>query len=59
MKNITEILASLGIQIPEDKKADFDKEFAENYKTIADYQKQTDKLQHAHFASASSLVTMA
>ena len=47
MKNITEILASLGIQIPEDKKADFDKEFAENYKTIADYQKQTDKLQHA------------
>ena len=23
------------------------KEFAENYKTIADYQKQTDKLQHA------------
>ncbi len=47
MKNITEIFAGLGIQIPEDKQADFDKQFAENYKTIADYQKQTDKLQHA------------
>lgn len=44
MKNITEILTGLGIQIPEDKKADFDKEFAENYKTIADYDKQKLKL---------------
>ena len=44
MKNITEILTALGIQIPEDKKADFDKEFAENYKTVADYSKQKLKL---------------
>ena len=47
MKNITDILKALDIQIPEDKQADFNKEFAENYKTIADYQKQADKLQHA------------
>ncbi len=45
MKNITEILTGLGIQIPEDKKADFDKAFAENYKTMADYNKQ--KLEQA------------
>lgn len=47
MKNITEILTGLGIQIPEDKKADFDKEFAENYKTVADYNKQKLKLDQA------------
>lgn len=47
MKNITEILTGLGIQIPEDKKADFDKEFAENYKTVADYDKQKLKLTQA------------
>lgn len=47
MKNITEILTGLGIQIPEDKKTDFDKEFAENYKTVADYNKQKLKLDQA------------
>lgn len=47
MKNINEILTALGIQIPEDKKADFDKEFAENYKTVADYNKQKLKLDQA------------
>ncbi len=47
MKNINEILIGLDIQIPEGKKADFDKEFAENYKTIADYDKQKMKLEQA------------
>ena len=47
MKNINEILAGLDIQIPEDKQAEFDKTFAENYKTIADYDRQKDKLAHA------------
>lgn len=47
MKNITDILTGFGIQIPEDKQADFEKEFADNYKTIADYQKQHDKLVQA------------
>lgn len=41
MKNIAEILAGFSIEIPAEKKADFDKLFAENYKTIADYKKAT------------------
>lgn len=44
MKNITEILASLGIQIPEDKSKEFDKEFKLNYKTINDWQFQNDEV---------------
>lgn len=47
MKNIHEILTEIGIEVPEEKKADFDKTFGENYKTIADYQKQKDKLDKA------------
>lgn len=47
MKNITDILTGFGIRIPEDEQADFEKEFADNYKTIADYQKQHDKLVQA------------
>lgn len=39
MENIHTILANLGITVPEDKKADFDKTFAENYKTVADHNK--------------------
>ena len=35
MKNIFEILAALGIVIPEDKKQDITKQVAENYKTVA------------------------
>ena len=34
MKNIYEILKSFGIEIPEEKKADFEKQVAENYKTV-------------------------
>ena len=34
MKNIFEILAALGIVIPEDKKQDITKQVAENYKTV-------------------------
>lgn len=47
MKNIHEILTEIGVEVPEEKKADFDKAFGENYKTIADYQKQKDKLDKA------------
>lgn len=47
MKNITEILTDIGIEVPEDKKSDFDKAFAENYKTIVDYNKQKEKLDTA------------
>ena len=44
MKNIHDILTAYGITLPEDKKADFDKELLANYKTVADYDKQATKL---------------
>jgi DNA-directed RNA polymerase subunit F len=44
MKNIEAILKDLGIEVPEDKKADLNKAVNENYKTIADWQKQKDKV---------------
>lgn len=47
MKNIAEILASLGISVPEDKAGELTKLVGENYRTIADYQKQTGKLTKA------------
>lgn len=37
MKNIYEILKGIGIEIPEDKRKDFDKEWKENYRTKAEY----------------------
>ena len=39
MKNINEIMKDLGVEVPEEKKAEFEKTFKENYKTIADYEK--------------------
>ncbi len=39
MKNIHEILKELGIEIPADKKADFDTAVNENYKTVAEVDK--------------------
>lgn len=36
MKNIQEILSEYGLSVPEDKSADFDKVFKENYKTVAE-----------------------
>jgi hypothetical protein len=47
MTNIHEILKSYGVEIPEDKKADFDKSVAENYKTVAEVDKINDKLTKA------------
>lgn len=47
MKNIHEILAGLGVTVPEDKKGELDKQLLENYKTVADYEKQTGKLKLA------------
>lgn len=44
MKNIFDIIAAIGLTIPEDKKAEFDKAVAENYKTIAEF----DKLKVKH-----------
>lgn len=43
MKNIYEILKSIGLEVPDDKKAEFDKAVLENYKTVA----EADKLRTA------------
>lgn len=45
MKNVKEILRELGIEIPADKEADFNKAMAENYKTIAEHEKKVEKMQ--------------
>lgn len=44
MKNIEAIMADFGVEIPEDKKADFLKAVNENYKTVSDWQNQKDKV---------------
>lgn len=44
MKNIHTILSEYGITIPEDKKAEFDKAVAENYKTSAEHEKKVNRL---------------
>lgn len=43
MKDIYAILAGLNIEVPEDKKATLDKEWKENYRTVAEYTKATAK----------------
>lgn len=43
MQNYEQILADLGVEIPEEKKAELKKRHAENYKTVADYNKQVEK----------------
>lgn len=48
MKNIFEIMKEYGLEVPEDKKKDFEKAVLENYKTVADYENQTQKLETAN-----------
>lgn len=48
MVNIHEILKNIGIEIPEDKKTEFDKAITENYKTVAEVKKINDKLDIAN-----------
>ena len=40
MQNYEQILAELGIEVPEDKKSDLKKKMSENYKTVADYRSE-------------------
>ena len=40
MKNIHELLKELGLEIPADKKADFDKAVGENYKTVEEFNRK-------------------
>lgn len=48
MKNIFDIMKEFGIEVPENHKKDFEKAVLENYKTMADYDKQTEKLNKAN-----------
>ena len=43
MKNIYEILKDYGLEIPEEKKADFDKSWKENYRTKNEYDKAVNQ----------------
>ena len=43
MKDIYAILTGLGVEVPEDKKPTLDKEWKENYRTVAEYEKATAK----------------
>ena len=45
MKNIHTILSEAGITVPEDKRAEFDKAVAENYKTSAEFEKKVNRMQ--------------
>lgn len=47
MKNIFEIMKEFGLEVPEDKKKDFEKTVLENYKTVSDYETQSEKLKTA------------
>ena len=47
MKNIFEIMKEYGLEVEEDKKKDFEKAVLENYKTVSDYEIQSDKLKTA------------
>lgn len=43
MENIYGILKGFGLEVPEDKKADFDKAWKENYRTKTEYEKATSQ----------------
>nr|DAG56920.1 MAG TPA: minor structural protein [Caudoviricetes sp.] len=47
MKNIYELLKAIRIEVPEDKKAEFDKALNENYKTISEMSNLQNRLEKA------------
>lgn len=47
MKNIFEIMKEYGLEVSEDKKKDFEKAVLDNYKTVSDYETQSEKLKTA------------
>lgn len=44
MKNIFGIMKEYGLEVPEEKKKDFEKTVLDNYKTVSDYEIQSEKL---------------
>lgn len=57
MKNIIEILKDLGITVPEDKTAELNKLVAENYKTVAEFDKRVGRLETERDGLQSQLAT--
>ncbi len=57
MKNINEILKELGITVPEDKTAELQKLVAENYKTVAEFDKRVGRLETERDGLQSQLDT--
>ena len=57
MKNINEILKELGITVPEDKTAELQKLVAENYKTVAEFDKKVGRLETERDGYKSQLDT--
>lgn len=45
MQNIHEILKKYGVELPAESNADFDKDIAANYKTIAEHEKKLGKVE--------------
>lgn len=45
MKNVLEILKSMGIEVPAEKEGEITKSIAENYKTIVEHEKKIAKLE--------------
>lgn len=45
MKNVIEILKSLGIDVPAEKESELNKAISENYKTVAEVEKKISKLE--------------
>lgn len=48
MKNIFEIMKEYGLEVPEDKRKEFEAAVLENYITMSDYEKQKDALDSAN-----------
>ena len=46
MKNFEQILSDAGITLTDEQKTAINKEMGENYKPVADWQKQVDKVQN-------------
>ena len=57
MQNIHEILKKYGVELPAESKADFDKDIAANYKTIAEHEKKLGKVESERDNYAEQLKT--
>ena len=57
MQNIHEIMKKYGIELPAESKADFDKDVAANYKTIAEHEKKLSKVEGERDNYAEQLKT--